>query len=221
MFVGHFGVGLAGKALTPRTSLGTWFAAVQLLDLIWPLFLLLGVEHVRIAPGHTRLTPLDFYDYPLTHSLLGALVWAALFAALYLAVRRRDPAPLRLRVAALLAAGVVSHWLLDLLVHAPDLQLVPAGVRYGFGLWNAPAVEIALEAAIYLGGVVLYLRATRPRDAVGRFGLLALLAFLAVVWLGNLFGPPPPGARSIGWLGLSMWLLVLWAGWVDRHREPA
>src|SRR4051794_8448137 len=111
MFVGHFGLGLAGKAVTPRTSLGTWFLSVQLLDALWPIFLLLGWEHVRIAPGITKLTPLDFYDYPITHSLRGALSWAVLFAALYFVMRWRDPAQGRLRAALLLGAGVVSHWL--------------------------------------------------------------------------------------------------------------
>lgn len=218
MFVGHFGLGLAGRAAAPRTSLGTWFLSVQLADLLWPIFLLLGWEHVRIVPAN-RLLPLDFYDYPITHSLLGELGWAALFAAVYLALRRRDPAPDRLRAALLLGAGVVSHWLLDLLVHVPDLPIVPGGRLYGLGLWKAPAIEIPLEAMIYVLGIIAYLRATRARDGIGRYGLLLLLLFLPAVWLGSLLGPPPPSVPGLARTMLSLWLVVLWAGWVDRHRE--
>lgn len=220
MFVGHFGLGLAGRKAAPRASLGTWFMAVQFLDLLWPFFLLLGVEHVRITPGYTRMSPLDFYDYPVSHSLFGAVCWGAAFAIVYALARRRAPG--RWKTALLLGAGVVSHWGLDFLVHREDLPLVPVMGRYfGLGLWNSPAAAIALELALFGAGIALYLRATRARDAIGRLGLWALLAFLAVVWLLSLFGPPPPNERAIAWAGLSMWLLVAWAYWVDRHREAA
>jgi hypothetical protein len=220
MFVGHFGVGLAGRRTAPRASLGTWFLAVQFLDLLWPVFLLLDVEHVRITPGYTRMSPLDFYDYPVSHSLFGAVCWGVAFAVVYALVRRRAPG--RWRTALLLGAGVVSHWGLDFLVHREDLPLVPMMGRYvGLGLWNSPAATIALELALYGAGIALYLRATRARDGVGRLGLWALLAFLAVVWLASLFGPPPPNERAIAWAGLATWLLVAWAYWVDRHRETA
>jgi hypothetical protein len=153
MFVGHFGVGMAGKAMTPRVSLVTWFVAVQLVDLLWPVFLLLGWEHVRVAPGITRLTPLDFYDYPITHSLVGGICWAALFALLayFLFTHRERTAPARRRDSLLLAGGVVSHWVLDVVVHRPDMPVLPHGPYLGWGLWNHPAVEIALEAALCSG----------------------------------------------------------------------
>jgi hypothetical protein len=221
MFVGHFGLGLAGKAAVPRVSLGTWFLSVQLLDLLWPLFLLAGWEHVRIAPGITRLTPLDFYNYPLTHSLVGALGWSVLFAVVYQAVagRRRERG---WRTSGLLGLGVFSHWLLDLLVHRPDLPLAPGGPYVGLGLWNVPAVALPLEAAIYLGGAALYLRATRPRSGAlgaGRYATWALLAVLAAGWLAATLGPPPPDTRTLAWSGLVMWLFVPWAWWCDRHRD--
>ena len=218
MFVGHFGVGLAGRSAAPRASLGTWFLAVQFLDLLWPLFLLLDVEHVRITPGYTRLNPLDFYDYPVTHSLFAAACWGLAFAVVYALVRRRSPG--RWKTAFLLGAGVISHWGLDFLVHREDLPLVPVMGRYfGLGLWDVPAAAISLELAIFGAGIALYLRATRARDGIGRLGLWALLAFLTVVWLMSLFGPPPPNEQAIAWAGLAQWLLVFWAYWVDRHRE--
>jgi hypothetical protein len=173
---------------------------------------------VRITPGYTRMSPLDFYDYPFTHSLLGACGWAALLALLYLLVSRRQR---RGRVALLLALGVVSHWFLDVLVHRADLPVLPAmGPYLGLGLWNVPAAAIALELALFGAGILLYLRATRARDAAGRWGLAALLGLLVLLWLGAAFGPPPPDEGIIAWSALALWLLVPWAAWVDRHREP-
>jgi hypothetical protein len=220
MFVGHYGIGLAARGATRRASLGTWFLAVQFLDLLWPLFLLLGWEHVRLAPGITRLTPLDFYDYPISHSLGGALVWSALFALVYGLWGARGAAG-RWRTACLLGLGVLSHWFLDLLVHRPDLPLLPGGPYVGFGLWNAPGVELPLEAALYLIGVFLYLRATRPLDAVGRHATWLLLLALPALWFAALAGPPPADVRALAWTSLVLWLFVPWAYWCDRHRRPA
>jgi hypothetical protein len=198
-------------------SLGTWFLSVQFLDLLWPLFLLLGWEHVRIQPGLMRLSPLDFYDYPISHSLVGALGWSVAFAAVHFAVRRRG------KVAFLLGAGVLSHWVLDLLVHRPDLPVVPGrGPYLGMGLWNFPAVAIAVEALLYGLGVRVYLRATRANGGkTGLYGLFALLLLLPILWLASAFGPPPPDPRALAWAALGQWLFVLWAFWIDRHREPA
>ena len=221
MFVGHFGVGLAGRAATPRVSLGTWFLAVQFLDLLWPVFLLLGWEHVRVTPGYTRLNALDFYDYPLSHSLFAAVCWGFAFAIVYGLVRRRS-VPRSFRTGLLLGAGVLSHWVLDFLTHRPDLPLVPGMGRYvGLGLWDHPVPAIALELAIYGLGIALYLRATRARDGVGRLGLWGLLAVLLVLWLSSFAGPPPDDERIIAWASMIQLLLVAWAYWVDRHREPA
>lgn len=219
MFVGHFGVGLGGRSLTPRVSLGTWFLAVQFVDLVWPVFLLLGWEHVRITPGYTRMNSLDFYNYPFTHSLFASLVWASLFALVYRLFHRR-PEPGRRGVPLLLGLGVLSHWGLDLLVHAPDLPVLPkVGPYLGFGLWNSPVLAVALELGLYGLGIALYLRATRARDTAGRFGLWALLLLLLALWLGSVVGPPPPDEGTLAWVALAQWLFVPWAYWVDRHRE--
>ena len=217
MFVGHQAVGLAGRAKTPWISLGTWFMAVQFLDLLWPIFLLLGWEHVRIAPGITRLTPLDFYDYPITHSLVGALGWSILFGIGYLALGKAE-LPARRRGAIFLGAGVFSHWILDFLVHRPDLPILPDGPYVGLGLWNVPAVALTLETALYAAGIFLYLRSTRARDAAGRWGLWILLAFLFIIWIASLLGPPPPNERVLAWSALAAWIFIPWAWWTDRHR---
>src|SRR5574339_57498 len=115
MFIGHLAVGLAGKRAAPSVSLATWLTSVQLVDLLWPIFLLTGLEHVRIAPGITAFTPLDFYDYPITHSLIGGVGWAVVFAGLWLVLARGNTprGASRSRTAVLLAVGVLSHWVLD------------------------------------------------------------------------------------------------------------
>jgi hypothetical protein len=222
MFVGHFGVGLAGKAVSPRVSLGSWFFAVQFADLLWPILLLLGWEHVGIVPGSTRLTPFDFSDYPISHSLVADLGWGVALAlvAYFFRARWDGDRGRRLRTALLLGAGVVSHWVLDVLVHRRDVPVLPNGPYLGLGLWNHPALELPLEMALFVAGTVLYLRATRARDRIGSVGLWALLIFLTVAWLLPVCGPPPPSVRAVAWGGTSMWLLVLWGWWVDRHRQP-
>ena len=213
MFIGHYAVALATKRALPRAPLGLLVAAAQLIDLIWPLLLLAGVEHVRITPGATRVTPLDFTDYPVTHSLLGCAVWAAILAAA-VGWWRRDG-----RLASVSAALVLSHWLLDFATHRPDLPLLPGSpLRVGLGLWSSLPGTLALEGSMFAAGSALYLRGTLPRDRVGRWAIPSLIAFLAAIYLANLFGPPPPSAAAVAWSALLLWPIVAWAGWGDRHR---
>ncbi len=214
MFIGHFGAGLAGKSVAPRVSLGTWFLSVQLLDLLWPTLLLLDVEHVEIDPGNTVMTPLNFYDYPITHSLLAVVGWGLLFGLVYFLVRRDR------RSALWLGLGVVSHWLLDLLMHRPDLPLYPGEApKWGFGLWNSLPATLLLEFLILGLGIWLYVRTTRAGNRTGRWAFWALIAFLVVVYIANIFGPPPPDVESIAWAGHLQWLFVAWGYWVDRNRS--
>lgn len=214
MFIGHFGVGLAAKPAAKQTSLGTLFLAAQFIDLLWPTLLLLGLETVRIAPGATKVTPLEFTHYPISHSLLAVIVWAVLFSSVYYLIRR-------LVVPALVCGGLVaSHWFIDALTHQPDLPLSLGGsTRIGLGLWNSPVFAIGLELLIFAVGLILYLRTTKPSDKVGSFSLWSLVVFLLLVYVLNIFGPPPPSVEAIAWTAQAMWLLVAWGYWVDRHRE--
>lgn len=216
MFLGHFAVGFGAKALAVRTSLGTLFLAAQLVDLIWPTLLLLGLERVRIVPGATRVTPLVFEHYPISHSLVGVLGWALGFALVYQALRRYPLGAL------VLGAAVLSHWLLDLVVHQPDLPLVPKrDAVVGFSLWDSMPATLLVELGLSAIGVWLYLRTTRAIDRTGVWALWALVVFLGLVYLGNLLGEPPPSTTAIAWVGQAQWLLVAWAYWVDRHRTVA
>ena len=216
MFIGHFALALAARRAAPQTSLGALTIAAQLTDLVWPVLLLLGVEHVEIDPGNTVITPLAFTDYPITHSLLGVVVWAALAAGLWFAWRRDR------RAALVIGALVLSHWLLDLLTHRPDLPLLPGDPhRVGLGLWNSAAGTVLVEGGLFAAGLWLYLRATRARDGAGRWGMALYAAVLVLIYVVNLTAPPPPSARAIGVAGLALWLFPLWAYWFDRHREPS
>ncbi len=213
MFLGHFGIGFGARAAAPRASLGTLFLAAQFIDLLWPTLLLLGVERVRIEPGATAVTPLAFEHYPVSHSLLAVAAWALLLALAY-GFLRQDR-----RGALLVCLAVLSHWLLDAVVHQPDLPLYPgSAVLAGLTLWDSLTATLAVEVPLFLIGVWLYLRATRPRDRIGTWGLGGLVGLLAVIYVGNLFGPPPPDVTAIAWVGQLQWLLVLWAYWVDAHR---
>ena len=149
MFIGHFALGYAAKRLAPRTSLGTLFTAAQFPDVLWPVLLLAGVEHAEIAPGDTAFTPLRFDSYPISHSLVTVVAWAALFGAVHFWRERR-----RLD-AWVLAALVVSHWLLDFVSHRPDMPLWPGGPKLGLGLWNSVGATVGVETVMFGGGLVM------------------------------------------------------------------
>jgi hypothetical protein len=216
MFIGHYAVSLAAKRAAPRTSLGTLIAATAFLDLVWPILVLAGVEHVEVDPGNTAFTPLAFTSYPWSHSLLMSVLWAVLFGAAYYAVR-----PYRAG-ALVVGALVFSHWVLDAIVHRPDLPLTPHGsTRVGLGLWNSIPGTLVVELAMFAAGVWLYVSSTRARNRVGNVGLAALIITLLVIYTANLLGPPPPSATAIAWTDMGQWLVVAWAAWVDRHRTPS
>jgi len=214
VFIGHNAVAFAAKRVAPRTSLGILMAAVMLVDLIWPILLMLGVEHVRIQRGATRFTPLDFFDYPWTHSLVMGIAWGVLFGIVYFAITRYG------RGAIVAGVCVVSHWLLDLIVHRPDLPLIPGGgPKFGLGLWNSPPATIAVESAMFAIGILIYRDTTRAIDRIGSIVFWAFVVVLASIYIANSGGTPPPNLRVLEWMGLSLWILPFWAAWFDRHRE--
>ncbi|HVR95599.1 MAG TPA: hypothetical protein VMW27_03225 [Thermoanaerobaculia bacterium] len=215
MFIGHFAVAFGAKRATPAVSLGTLFLACQLADLIWPILALAGIERFEVEPGITVVTPLNFIHYPYSHSLLGLVLWGAALGLVYKLLRRSLwTAPM------ILAAVVVSHWVLDYATHRPDMPVTfTSPQRLGLGLWNSRPGTLIVELLLFGIGIALYLRATAPKDRTGTLALSALITFLLVVYLANLFGPPPPSAEAVAWSAMAMWLIVAWGYWVDRHRQ--
>ena len=211
MFLGHIALGLAGKRAAPAVSLGTWLTSVQFVDLLWPILLLIGLEHVRIAPGITRFTPLDFYDYPITHSLVGSACWAGLFAGASIVAYRSA------RIGLLLGAGVLSHWVLDVISHRPDMPVLPHGPYIGLGLWNSTTATLVVELSMFAVGLFLYVRGGGAGRR--RISFWLLIAFLLIAYFAAAFGPPPPNVRTLAWTGLAGWLLVPWAWLADRRRH--
>jgi hypothetical protein len=212
MFVGHLAAALAAKRVERRAPLGALVGAAFGLDLIWPVLLLAGVETVRIDPGNTAFTPLAFDSYPWSHSLSMAIVWSIVVGRVAAAALKHARAGL------IIGVTVLSHWVLDVLTHRPDLPLWLGGPKVGLGLWNSIPLTLIVEGTLFAAGVALYLRATRPRDAAGTWALWALIAFATAIWVSGPFSSPPPNATAIAVVGLALWLFPLWASWVERHR---
>jgi membrane-bound metal-dependent hydrolase YbcI (DUF457 family) len=214
MFVGHTALALAAKTRAPRASLGLLIAASYAIDLIWPVFLLLGIERVRIEPGNTAFTPLAFDSYPWSHSLALTFAWGLLFAI----VARAFGSDRRTRVLGFLL--VVSHWVLDAVSHRPDMPLWPgASPRVGLGLWNSIAATFVVEGAMFAAAIVLYARRTRPADRIGSIGFALFVGTQAALWAAGPFVPPPLGPGALVVVGFAAWLFPLWAWWFDRHRR--
>ena len=214
MYLGHYAVALAAKRASPSTSLGTLIAASQLIDIIWPLLVLAGLEKVAVDPGNTVVTPLHFVQYPFTHSLLSVFIWASVFASLYWTISGNRTGTLTVWLA------VLSHWVLDFFTHAPDLPLYPGSEKMvGLGLWNSLSGTLAFELGIFLLGMILYLGTTRPANRTGTYTFVLLMVFLLVTYVINILGPPPPDYRMVAYSALLLWLLVPWGYWIDRNRH--
>lgn len=218
MFVGHYGPSFTIKAIRPAIPLWLVFIAVQLVDVAWAVLVLLGIEKVRIVPGITASNPLDLYYMPYTHSLVAGVLWAA--AAIILCKPLREVR--NWSAAAWIGAAVFSHWVLDWLVHRPDLPLYDDTMKVGLGIWNYPAIALSLEALLLFGGMIMYLRRTQAINTIGRlgppiFGIL-MLAIQGYVF----FGPPPisSGAAAITAL-VAYAVFAAVVQWLDRQRHHA
>ncbi len=217
MFIGHLGAGLAAKQLAPRTSLGVLLLACQALDFLCGFFMESGLEHMKVSPGITRVSPLEFVSYPWSHGLLMSLVWSALAAAIVFGRYRER------RAALVVGTLVFSHWVLDWMSHGPDLPLLLEGsTKVGLGLWNYPAASLLTEFVLFGVGVVVVLRLTRPVDRVGRSAFGSFVLFFTGLFLLNEFGPPPPIGLTQRLLALPILVYVVllpWGQWIEDHRR--
>lgn len=212
MFVGHYGVSFAAKSVDRRVPLWTLFIAVQAVDILWGVFVLLGVEKVRIRPGLTAASPLDLYYMPYTHSLVAALGWSVLGFVVYRLVRGRGSAG----GALLIAGAVLSHWVLDFIVHRADLPLYGNVHKVGLGLWKHAAPALTLEMLVLWAGLVLYLRSTAARQpGLGQYGMASYGIIMALVQVVGVWGPAPTSPRAealtalffyFGFAGIAAWL---------------
>jgi hypothetical protein len=217
MFLGHYGVAFALKRAEPKLSLGTLFIATQLVDLLWGVFLLIGWERVRIDPGFTAVTPLQFLHYPITHSLVGGIAWALAAAGVYYSWPTRDTSG-HWQASALVGVAVFSHFWLDVLVHVPDLTLAGDGTpALGLGLWRSLGGTLSAELLVLGGGIAIYVVGRSRRNPVRPGRLAGLTVVLIGIYLVNLFGPPPPSVPAIAVADIVVLLLLgAYAGWVDR-----
>lgn len=214
MFIGHLALGFAAKRATPRVSLAMLLVASQWADMVWPLLVGIGIEQVRIDPGNTAFTPLDFVSYPWSHSLAALFAWGLVVGVGYRVVAGQR------RTVWVLGSLVLSHWLLDFITHRPDMPLYPGSGKYGLALWNSVPATVFVEVTMFAIGLWIYSRTTKARDAVGRWGFVALASFLMVVYIANISSPPPPSPMAIAvtaFVGAA--ILGAWAWWVDSHRD--
>jgi hypothetical protein len=212
MFVGHYGVSFASKSADRSIPLWVLFIAVQLLDVAWAPFVLLGIEKVRIVPGITASSALDLYYMPYTHSLIAALLWSAAAFGVYRLMAPRGGS----RPALIVGAAVFSHWVLDLLVHRPDLPLYDNTAKVGLGLWNFPVPALVLELAVLFGGIWIYLRTVAPR----RTSMIVFGAVMACIQAYINFGPPPASDKSIATTALVAYLLFAFViGMLERPQS--
>ena len=223
MFVGHYGVSFAGKKPVPRLSLGALFLAVQLLDILFALFVLLGIEKFRIVPGFTAINPYDLYWMPYSHSLLGALIWSTATTLVALVALRRLRSRDRRTAAGVLGIAVFSHFLLDLPMHTPDLPigLDAASPKIGLGLWNHPVLSVAAELLVLGVGGAIYLNTTRAKNRGAATRTVVFGVVLAALTLATPFFPVPPSDRAFAVQALVIYgVLAAFAQWIDRGREP-
>ena len=212
MFVGHYGISFAAKKADRSLPLWVLFVAVQLLDVAWAPFVLLGIEKVRIVPGITASNPLDLYYMPYTHSLVAAILWSAGAYLVYRLARSSSGS----RPALIVGVAVFSHWVLDLIVHRPDLPLYDNTAKVGLGLWNVPAAAFALEALLLFGGMWLYFRSGAPRRAATTIFALVMLAIQAYVF----FGPPPTSDKAAAATALGAYgVFAAVVAWLARPGE--
>ncbi len=223
MFIGHFALGYAAKRWVPQLSLGVLFGAALFADLLWPVLVAFGIEHVRIVPGITPSTPLEFISYPYSHSLVALILWGTLAGWMCRrsasAEASADRPPDSGRAFLVVLVLVVSHWVLDFVTHIPDLPIYPGSPKYGLGLWNSVVGTFVVEIVMFAIGVSIYVRATRATDGIGKWAFVGVTGFLLIGFLVNANGTPPPSVTALWVMALVLGCLTLaLAWWADKHR---
>jgi len=219
MFIGHYGVALAAKKLDKSIPLGLLFFATQFVDILFFVFVLVGVERVSIVPGITAVSPFDFTYYPYSHGLMASLLWAGLFFVVFKITPSKSGSRNN-RIALVVAAIVLSHFFLDVIVHRPDLPLFgDNSYKLGLGLWNYVIISSLIEILILAVGLWLYLKSTKGITFGGEYGMIIFSVFLIVMLMTSLFIPPPPDIMGLAIFGLVYQLMMVGVvSWLDRKR---
>lgn len=215
MFIGHFGISFAAKKFAPKVSLATLFIATQFVDILWPFLLVLGVEKVAVTPGYTKTNAFEFLHFPYTHSLFMGLVWGVIVGGIHWLVKHDK------RSALVIGFCVLSHWLLDVIVHIADLPLSPFGnYKVGFGLWNYVGITLIVETTIFLTSAYVYASITKPKNKAGKWSLWTLIILLLIITLSNTFGPTPSDSVMILFYSFVIMIAIIvgLSYWVDKNR---
>ena len=215
MFIGHFGVSFAAKKFAPKVSLATLFIATQFVDILWPFLLVFGVEKVAVTPGYTKTNAFEFLHFPYTHSLFMGLIWGVIVGGIHWLVKHDK------RSALVIGICVLSHWLLDVIVHTADLPLLPFGdYKVGLGLWNYVGITLIVETIIFLAGAFVYASVTKAKNKVGKWSLWMLIILLLIITLSNTFGPTPPNSVMILFYSFVILIAIIvgLSYWVDKNR---
>jgi hypothetical protein len=215
MFLGHFAVAFATKRFAPKTSLWLLMFAAQFLDILWAVLVIFDAEHLRISPGITRVCPIDFYDFPLSHSLPMVLTWGVGFGLIYFMATNQ------VKVSWILGGLVVSNWILDVVVHRPDLLVFGEGRYWGLGLWNSLPGTLLVEGGLFAAGVWIYRISTKAKDEAGQFGFYGLIVFILALYIAPFLFPLPSNPLVVAFAAQVILIVLLWAFWLDDHRKAA
>jgi hypothetical protein len=214
MYIGHYAIALGAKKIAPKVSLGTLFMAAIIIDLIMSILMLAGIEHLRIAPGFTKMVPFDLYDFAISHSLATSVLWSLIFAAIYYLIIHSK------RGSVVIGLTVFSHWILDFITHTTDLALFPgSSIKVGLGIWNNVVVSILIEGLLFIIGVLIYIRSTSAKDKIGIIAFWCVIIFLLLTWIMSFFGSVPSNVMVLPISNQFQWIIILLAFWINRHRE--
>jgi hypothetical protein len=220
MFIGHYGVSLAAKRVDARLPLGWLFLAVQLPDILWAVLFLVGAEKARIIPAQTAVKAVDLYYIPYSHSLLATLLWAGAIYALFRLLPSRAAGLRKSTVAIVMALAVFSHFVLDVVVES-NLPLYDNAAKIGLGLANNPIAAYIVEGLILVGGLILYLKSTTPKNLTGKYGMVVFVVLMLAFNL-LMFGPPPTNLQFVAVSSLGSFAVMAGvAFWLDRQRTAS
>lgn len=214
MFMGHYSAAFLAKRLAPEIPLPAYFITCQIIDICWGVFVLLGIEKMRLVPNITASNSLDLYFMPFSHGIPAALMWSILAALVFWCCAKASPQ--RTRTALVIGVVVGSHWILDYVVHRPDLPVWYDGLKVGFGLWDYRLPALLLELAILWGALWFSLQAVAGENR-RRYVILGLV--MSVVQILSLMLPTSNNVNIVVVQLLTSYLgVTVLSYWAAKQR---